>query len=394
MAFIQVPFPATSQAFNDGQFGNPYCNEAVVCVVCGMVCKPTVPSALSEVSWDDEQRPGDWTHPSLVKAKPGFRAWCKDPSSATAYKRDDSDIIELFEVQQFRGGATGFVIVPKDENQDPRVSINTRDSEMFIPIHRACFRIAEQFCKYQSNFKINFRDLSRPNGGQPSSIGHLYEIWMKRARTTLPGLNGPLRSPITEPTGYAGALVKTSLWDYVHFMNSDYQKFQACPVGDSYTTTITILQRATKTPTEDWKFPYGEYRELQMRISKLPKEIVLRIAEALQPFHLLSSSQLVCTRVFPPEFWRAKLFGGEMIPWLFDLDESVIEQVSARLTATAPLNLPVSLGDIDWELLCRQLGQRNVCHRWGLLGDAEPFLWNRHRIWKLLSRSRLLHRSL
>ncbi|KAI0149710.1 hypothetical protein F4776DRAFT_175375 [Hypoxylon sp. NC0597] len=312
--------------------------------------------------WSEET---NWMHPFLIKAKPGFLEWCKGPTSARAYRREDDNLLDIIPVDAFRGGPWGFSNATMG-----MMIINTFNSEMFLPIHGPCIHLARLFCHYQSRFNFDFRDIT-DDGGVPSSIAHLYEIWMKRALLMNPGHLGPLHSPIDEPNGYHGAVFFKNLRQYADWVDKNRKPLQEVNPSGNFTLTRKFLQdNITSTEGKDMT-PKAEYLQLASRISKLPNEIAGQIEDALEPFDDLGPAELTCNRMLSPSWWKSKLYSGDLIPWLFDLPE--VFDVEDRM---------------DWELLCRQLGQRDVFGPTGIL-NGHRHLENRHRIWRVLSSSRL-----
>ncbi|KAI1414087.1 hypothetical protein F5Y13DRAFT_198019 [Hypoxylon sp. FL1857] len=351
---------------------NSHANEVVVCVVCGGICKPTVPCALYQ------EQPGlSWMHPSLIKAKPGFAEWLKERSSRRAYHRKDDELLDLIVVDSFRGGPAGF-----SNSTNGGMTINTKDAEMHIPIHSACADLAKRFCHYQSRFDIDFRDISN-GGGAPSSIMHLYEIWVDRAlmssayrvksslgRTPL----GPLQVPIEEPHRYFDIVFTNCLHKYKELMKGIKNPVQEANPSTDYMTT-TLIIKSLLIPSEFREMTATpKFVALRDRIAALPEEIKERIEDALEPFDDLGPAQLACTRVYPSTWWKKKLFDGDLIPWLHDIRKP---------------NEPEGFDDgMDWELLCRQLAQPDVCGPSGVL-SGHKYLENRQRIWRLLDSARL-----
>ncbi|KAI0837663.1 hypothetical protein F5Y06DRAFT_304427 [Hypoxylon sp. FL0890] len=357
--------------------GGPTRDEAVVCVVCGAPCKPSIPCALY-----DRRYMVDWMHPWLIKAKPGFLEWCRDPRSARAYRRCDDALLEVINVDNFVGGSAGF----SNFNRG-LMTIDTQDAEMYLPIHGPCAHLAEIFCRYQSRFDIDFRD-TKKNGGEPSSITHLYEIWMKRAlmsaMSTPNALLGLLRVPIDEPNGYFGAVYVNDLYEYAHFLKENPDAVQeANPQMDFMTTTRTVLKHLVPMKVDDME-PKPEFAELAARIKALPADIQRQIEHQMEPFDDLGRDQLVCTRVYPHTWWKKKVFLAELVPWIFDL---------TRPSSYWDLEKRVIHNDffedgMDWELLCRQLAQPDVFGPDGILKGCRS-LENRYRIWRVLKSSRL-----
>ncbi|KAI8964560.1 hypothetical protein F5Y11DRAFT_345266 [Daldinia sp. FL1419] len=360
------------------------CNRTVVCVVCGGICMPTVQCALH-----DGSRPQDWMHPYLVKGKPGFLEWCRDPWTSVARRNPEQDVIQLHRVVRFLGGGGSFVL----EN-GVRAGINTLDMEMYIPIHLPCYTMTEQFCKYQSKFGMDFRKVY-PKGednGIPSCIGHFYEIWMKRALMTAPGTLGILRQPIKEPNGYHKIVLKDNLVDYSSAVTSEEPMIdvqERNPLGDGRLTEL-VLSHLIRIREED-RAPNEEYGELQRKMETLlPTEILDLIAEKLEPFTNLSWQQLRCTRMFKPSWWKDALFNRAIVPWLFDLDEKALVTWEEEYRAKHPDETFNINDDFDWEQLCRQLGQLDVLDPRNILHGSK-YIENRLRIWSLLDNARLGH---
>ncbi|KAI0011929.1 hypothetical protein F4779DRAFT_615107 [Xylariaceae sp. FL0662B] len=360
---------------------NPHRNKVVVCVVCGGICKPTVNSELHRFGFI----PRDWMHPMLIKAEPGLVELAQS-STAAAYHCLGGAKIELLSVTKFCGGGPGGFKV----RNLGKVSVNVSMDLAILPIHKACFDIANIFCDYQSQFRSNFRS---PGGGEPSSIAHLYEIWAKRAiMTSAASCNGraPL-PPIIEPHGYFGTLKCDDLKEYVKTLEQkpDFRRFEANPIADCDTTRL-VISWLRRIPADN-TFPEPKLAELSTRILDLPSELHDRIVGSILPFENLNSWELACTRVMAPQWWRRMLFSGALIPWLFDLDlEKVMERKYDSRFMTAD-EIVTDIDNCDWELLCRQLAQKIAFDEYGILADAPPELWNRYRIWRLLSASRLGH---
>ncbi|KAI1392932.1 uncharacterized protein F4822DRAFT_146491 [Hypoxylon trugodes] len=356
------------------------CDDVVVCVVCGGICKPTVYSSLAV---HDPYLRRDWMHPTLIRAQKGFLEWCKQPHTATAYRRRDDKVLHAIPITQFRGGPDGFYAEGLG-----KLVINTADAEMNLPIHARCIDLALIFCRYQSRFSINFRAFSTPEGGIPSSIAHLYEIWMKRALMTNPGLLGPLHQPIDEPNNYFGAVVTQKLYEYRWTLSHDNYNIalqEADPGPSSLYTTHVVMLRSHPLPRD--VRPDPKYETLWETIEKQPPEIRNRIMESLEPFDDLGIEETRCTRIAPPSWWKARLFSHDLHPWLYDLDEACLRTVCVSTGNSLPLS-----PQMDWERLCRDMAQPNVCKPGGaLFGHAG--LSNRHRIWRLLNSARLGHFS-
>lgn len=112
-------------------------------------------------------------------------------------------------------------------------------------------------------------------------------------------------------------------------------------------------------------------------LSSLPSEIITMIMEQLHPF---SDPPERCTYLVSPSFWFQALKEHIVLPWLWDLDTAALDEKEN--------NKPV--GQMwDWELLVRQLAQRDLYHIdreetvWAVEGFPEG-LRNRNRIWHLV----------
>ncbi|KAI0598978.1 hypothetical protein F4775DRAFT_135006 [Biscogniauxia sp. FL1348] len=350
-------------------------NGVVVCAICGGVCKPTVASALDS----NEESERDWMHPMVIKAKPEYNKWRQHPSTAQAFSRTDDHLFVEMDVSAFLGRADGFRV--SDSSTDSGVSvvsINTSDSEMAIPVHPSCLKIAKVFCRYQSRFDIDFRS---PDGGAPSSIAHLYEIWCKRAIAICP--NGVMTTPFKEPSNYLGAPCANHLPDYIKMLESDddLYRYEADPICPDDLTCEVVCVNLQPLGTGDLS-PSPELAECWARIEQLPREIGERILEAIEPFEDgFTKEYLEPTRVLPSDWWREKLMSGSLIPWLFDLKDEAVDHYSQ-------IN---GHQNWDWELLCRQLAQPDVFEKEGILFTASDHVWNRQRIWKVLYAARLGH---
>ncbi|KAI0881271.1 uncharacterized protein GGS22DRAFT_192359 [Annulohypoxylon maeteangense] len=369
---------------------NPYhasttCDHAVICVVCGNIFRPTTRSSLNLT---EPRLYHHWTHPALIRAKPGFIEWCKQPSTARAFRRNDSKLFDFFTIDQFIGGPAGFF-----NRSTGQMEVNTQDDEMYLPIHVPCLELALAFCRYQSKFDINFRDVSNGmNSGEPSSIAHLYEIWMKRAWITQSPFRSRLTKPIMEPHKYFGAFVTNDLQLYSHARTSHQwghmiRVQESDPSLDLLSTARAIVSGVVtlNVGEAEERAREPEVVELRARIAASPPEVRILIDEALEPFDDIGLAELYCTRVYPPEWWLDKLVNGVFIPWLHDLTIRCIR------VALDEQNRPdVELNQLDWELLCRQLAQPDPFDRdLGILRC--PRLQNRHRIWRLLASARLGH---
>ncbi|XXH05446.1 hypothetical protein Hte_011873 [Hypoxylon texense] len=349
-------------------------DRVVICVACGGVCRPNL-SRRSVGSSQDFHRQDLWDLPILIKAAPGFWKWTEQPWTAKAYHRNDEHWILEYPVRQFAGGPLGF-----DVDGIPSVSIDTQDESMYLPIHRPCFELAKQFCRYQSSrYSINFRDIYGPDGGVPTSVAHLYEIWQKRALQALPFEQGPLDCLVPEPTRYANIRLNPSMLGYIS---------EAGPVpgiqeyNPLLNATYVVIEHLLDLHDPNWdRTPSPWAIKLTEKLDGLDDTVLSRIEKEVSPLDL-SPSQLQCTRVLTPSWWKRKLFSGAFFPWLFDLN---VGQVDRFLTQMFGTTVDVD-EDFDWELLCRTLAMPDVFAPY----KNREFLVNRRRIWDLFASARLL----
>ncbi|KAI0106921.1 hypothetical protein F4814DRAFT_452133 [Daldinia grandis] len=373
------PFHSPSYHYVDPELANPYCNYIVACVVCGGICIPTVPSALP---MGVQER--SWMHPWLLKADEGFVEWRADPRNARHPYDQELDPLRLFEVAEFRGGASGFKL-----RGGGSATINTYDLEMYIPIHRACLGLAKKYCQVRPKSpKSNFRDFSQDGngGGIPSRIGHFYEIWMQQVLISNNYNYGVLGLPICGPARYFSYGFTSNLKVYnsfLHWCRPALPIEHANPSGNRAATTQVVLNHLVRldnntsmtTPTS---------QALQNGIEHiLPLELNNMIIRMIKPFCNLEREHLRCTRVLPSYWWMDELLSGKLIPWLFDLDRGYLDIVEQKFKGERP-NQPFNIeNDLDWELLCRQLAQKDPFDLGGVL-CGENRLANRWRIWRLL----------
>ncbi|KAI4861099.1 hypothetical protein F4820DRAFT_452265 [Hypoxylon rubiginosum] len=352
-------------------------DRVVVCVACGGVCRPSVDNSPFAIPFVNQR--SQWDYPLLIKASPGFWKWCEQPWTSQAYHRNDEHWIQVYQVQHFVGGPEGFTI-----NGVGKAAIDTRDSEMYLPIHRPCFELAKKYCRYQSRFSIDFREIWSLDGGVPSSIAHLYEIWMKRALMALPE-QGPLNCPIPEPTQYADIQVEPSLKRYCALPERNNMIQEHNPSDGLLTATDLITERViVLDEAESGKVLSPSDTKLVQLLKGLSSDVLFRIEQEMGPLEL-EESQIECTRIMPPSWWKCKLFNGELFPWLFDLN---VEHADKTLAGVFGPDVNVDNG-LDWELLCRELAMPYAC-RSGVLADAKCLV-NRRRIWDLFESARLLY---
>ncbi|CAJ2499884.1 Uu.00g027370.m01.CDS01 [Anthostomella pinea] len=372
LAAVQVPaVPPVPQHFPDS-------NKIVVCVVCGGLIKPTVPSALADRGSSRVRK--DWMHAAvLVKALPEFDEWSKRASRSRQSLNAGDKLLQELHVTEFHGSARHFFV----RELPGKVAINTDDQEIAIPAHTACLDVVRVFCNYQGKFNFNFR---ASDGGAPSSMAHFYEIWRNRALATcLHG--GIMRRPIKEPNdGYLGApaLQFKDLVGYAEVWQKSWQlrRFEACPIFNPVVITKVILSKLSTMDGKSRK-PDPVAAEAWARTQALPVEICDLVLLAMEPFESRANPMsLTPTRALPNKWWKDSLMSGCLIPWLWDLDSEEVakhERLACR-----------DEEDWDWELLCRRLAQPQLVHPGGKL-HGFIHLWNRRRIWKLLDLARLGH---
>ncbi|KAI0844120.1 hypothetical protein F5Y00DRAFT_249377 [Daldinia vernicosa] len=134
--------------------------------------------------------------------------------------------------------------------------------------------------------------------------------------------------------------------------------------------TPTILKHLVRLD-KNAIVPDPAYQAMRHKITKaLPIEINAMITAELEPFYNLSREQLTCTRVLPPEWWKENLLSGKLIPSLFDIDEGYPSTVKQKFTVENHEPFDIEK-DLDWELLCRQLGQKDVFEPGGILLGAK-----------------------
>ncbi|RYP76562.1 hypothetical protein DL771_001631 [Monosporascus sp. 5C6A] len=353
-------------------------DETICCVICGIPLRPTADCALIR------EYPGavlDWMRPVLLAPLPAYHEATKLARYAHAYRRCDDDLLKEIRPTHFLGSGEGFIIRDETSNSKLKIFIDTRKDckDLPAPLHEGCLHVARQFCKYQSSFHIDFR---AADGGAPSSIAHLWEIWTKRLIWTCPG--GVLDVPILEPLNYLGAPLHTNLIKYVRELRSHPHllKYQADPTNIGNLTDI-VVRHLRRIPEDDtYPPPKVEYLVALME-ARLPQELMYHVMENMEPF---VDESLTCTRVLPPRWWHDKLFTHHIIPWLWDLDLNVLE--ATRVAQGIDIE---DESCWDWELLVRQLSQSNVLEAGGILHGASDQLWNRYRIWTLLGKARLGH---
>ncbi|KAI1267530.1 hypothetical protein F5Y18DRAFT_424637 [Xylariaceae sp. FL1019] len=395
--FWNTPVSSTSEVQN--------WKEAVVCVICGGVCKPShdldyAIHGFNSVVKSVNSLPG-WMRLSLVTARPEFPEWQKqEPRATRTYNREgDSMIVEL-SVTEFMGGYSNI-----ETAGDRKHDLCTSDQIPLLPIHSNCLTVARVFCETQTQFDIEFRFAG---GGPPQNLGHLYEIWSKRAIAAFSG--GPHTQPIPCPFDYLGVPFHTKLPEYVKQTEKDDQlrRYEQNPLGLRNLTEMIMsrLETIDGNSLEVRK----DIKELWKRVQSLPEELYRRVLEHLMPFdadestirknHFTRSSiSLECSRILTPLWWRDQLLSGNLIPWIFDLNLKNVQEFRKAtfyddlVDAERHLQEKSHIFDEnswDWELLVRHLAQPDVFENRGRLhGCKVSGLWNRRRIWKLLDNARL-----
>ncbi|KAI1177356.1 hypothetical protein F4777DRAFT_213660 [Nemania sp. FL0916] len=393
LAFPHQPaFPPQHVNYNpwitDGPWNQPDAEDVLVlCAICGSGCKKIHGSAIFD--YNDFKLP-DWMQPILVQAKPEYLEWRKENHSTRQLSKIDyTTLIDLIKPTKFAGGPRGMRLKSK------LLPIDTRDPLLRIPVHKACFDIAERFCKTQARYQAEFRS---PSGGAPYIIPHLYEIWCNRAIASCP--EGPMDRPILEASSYFGAPITKSETTWFRTLERDrpsMHRLTACPLDVPGLTDIVF--NALQTMDGKEIHMCDSLACLWRRCLSLPRELLNMIVDALEPFED-GGLPLQPTRVLPPSWWKTKLLSGTLIPWLWDLNEA--ELMEHRVYTFYGQDKREAYVDFetsnyvfdedmwDWELLCRQLAQPDIFEIGGLL-RCESNLWNRRRIWKLLETARLGH---
>lgn len=135
--------------------------------------------------------------------------------------------------------------------------------------------------------------------------------------------------------------------------------------------TETLLNKLElEAPATTKHQPSPQMALLASRLNNLPFELLKLTMYHLQPLHDLP---LQCTAVLPPTSWLDGLLRGQFLPWLWDLEASVILDKEA--------SKPVGR-EWNWEAFVRRLPQKAL-HEPRMIFDDVPFgLRNRRRIWR------------
>ncbi|KAI0200836.1 hypothetical protein F4808DRAFT_426803 [Astrocystis sublimbata] len=372
-------------------------HRPVVCAVCGGIIKVCTQRHNQSTSLEVPA----WMLPILVKGKPEYLEWEPKPRpgqiSHKSWYENSYNLIRVITPTAFIGGSQGMKV------GDKILHIDTRDPLMKIPLHGVCFRLVHIFCEDQFRFRLHIGD---PNGGAPSTLPHFYTIWRQRAIASDPG--GLMTHPILEGNDYFGDLSFMQgnmqlYYAYIQEQEPLYRRLLAHPMKVPSLTDVVVSANLQTLDGRE-RNPCIELANLYSRIQNvLPLEIREMVYTAMEPFYQGHGPPLAPTRVLPPQYWKARLFSGELIPWLFDLRETDLLDYRCMTFYGTTHDSDIAGSDWeqgrdvydedmwDWEFLCRQLAQSNVFEEGGLLEGKPDNLYNRHRIWKLLEAARLGH---
>lgn len=127
----------------------------------------------------------------------------------------------------------------------------------------------------------------------------------------------------------------------------------------------------------------SSFSEKSILMKKLPTEIIEHICLHLHPF---ADPGVACTYELSTNIWRDLLFHQQLLPWLWDLDPSILESPPLQYSNSQP---SYSKDDFwDWEQLVRKLAQVEVFEPGNSLENAPLRIRNRKRIWRLLDEGR------
>jgi len=132
--------------------------------------------------------------------------------------------------------------------------------------------------------------------------------------------------------------------------------------------TSALLQHS-RVPPGSGLPPNDAVKRLRQEFERLPQELQDRIIDQTKP---LSGTARTCNRALGPFVWRRMLSDASLVPFLWDIDTSVLMQ--------GP--------ELDYELLVRQLAQPDVFDVGQPLQDVPLGLRNRRRIWRVLESMR------
>lgn len=105
-------------------------------------------------------------------------------------------------------------------------------------------------------------------------------------------------------------------------------------------------------------------------------------------FSNLENPPLAPERSIPPSAWREMLFSARVLPWLWDLDSTVLKSMPPD--SDGQVEKYDANGVWDWELLVRQLAQVEVFQEGNLMANVQLGLRNRRRIWRVLEAVRMV----
>jgi hypothetical protein len=114
----------------------------------------------------------------------------------------------------------------------------------------------------------------------------------------------------------------------------------------------------------------------------LPSSTALN--ESIEQYSPLENPPLDLERTISPSTWREMLFSGRVLPWLWDLDSSVLKSLPPNREKAYDAN-----GVWDWEFLVRQLAQVDVFEEGKLMANIQLGLKIRRRIWRLVDVARM-----
>lgn len=265
--------------------------------------------------------------PVLLRPDAVTNAHAEQEKDLQANSHGSDDIIGYIQPRVFSGGGDGFDLgLQNADGSQATVAIDTRHGSierLAVPLHGGCLEAASHFCHYQSRFQSEFRGIE---GGEPSTMSHLYQIWKQRIIMSDTQLNGTgtggvFASPIKEQHSYFGVpSYNNSLREYMEWLNEDptehSEKFLAAPHHFRDMTLFIVVGNLRRIPAGE-KHPAPGLASLAAKLEKAPREIQDMCLCYLEPF---IDESLVCTRALPPVWWRDALFRGGIIPWLWDCE--------------------------------------------------------------------------
>jgi hypothetical protein len=109
--------------------------------------------------------------------------------------------------------------------------------------------------------------------------------------------------------------------------------------------------------------------------------------EIIAQYSPLENPTINPERTLSPSTWREMLFSGRVLPWLWDLDATLLK--SQRLGSLGKEKAYDANGVWDWELLVRELAQVDIFSDGELMANIQYGLRNRRRIWRLVDVARM-----